>query len=258
MGLPNYSIYFDGVDLASISGVSIYNFKVNSLPKRQLTLHKIANKDLSILTRAEYATKEIVVYANICGTSRGETEQILLNLKTALQPHNKQLTVSQYGETVNYTSTLYSIDDKWDVNSVDVAIIFTASDPVGRGVSVITLINEYTLTSGVVSASGTVLGSYEASPVFRVTYTSITGGTAQSVTVKNEVTSQGITVTRNWNNTDVLEVDCENKIVSVNGAIQDYTGAFCTLTPGTSTVGYIDTFSNRSAKLTVTYYKKFV
>ena len=258
MPLPNYSIYFDGIDIAGLNGVTVYNYKVNSLPPRKLTLHEIANKDLSILTRAEYNTKEIVVNAVVCGNTRTQSEILFLNLKTALQRINKALTISQYGEQINYTCTLYSIKDEWTGNEIEITLIFTASDPVGRATGTSQLISSATITLQSQGVTGTVAGSYPASPLITAEINSGTDMIDQKINIGNSATGQGITVTRTWTAGDVLSVDSENMIVAVNGAITDYEGAFPMFSPGVATVGYLDTFATRNVTLSGVYYKKYI
>lgn len=60
-------------------------------------------------------------------------------------------------------------------------------------------------------------GSFLAEPTFNLVVSAVTGATNQSITVKNNVTGQGITITRTWTASDILEIDSAAKTVRING-----------------------------------------
>jgi hypothetical protein len=191
-------------------------------------------------------------------TNRAGTELAFQELKAALQKRNSTVSVPIYGTTVNWTATLYTIEHEWDTPYLDATILFIATDPIGVENQQTTALAGSAITTQAQDVSMTILGSYKASPFIQLTYTSVTSATDQSVTLKNSQTGQGITITRTWTNTDIIEVDVENHTVTVNGAYVDYTGAFPTFNSGASIIGYVDTFGDRDAELIVTYYKKFL
>lgn len=257
--LPSYPIYLDGLNLSSLDGVSVYDWRVNSLPNRELTTQKVANRDLSILTRAEYSTKEIVLYVNIKKENRTEVEQAFLNFKAVLQSINKTLTVPQYGTNVNYTTTLYKIDDE-RVNpyEYDLVVIFVASDPIGQDSVATAMVDSSNITEQSTQISTTVEGSYYARPEITITINSVTGGTDGTVSVRNSATGQGITVSGDFVDGDVISIDSLNQIVTVNGVKSDYSGGFPQFAVGFVGISYVDTFTTRDVTLEATYYRKYI
>jgi phage-related protein len=258
MNMPNYPIYFDGQNLANIAGVAVYNYEINQLPPRSLTINKIAGQDLGVLTNHSYGTKEIVVYAHIGRDNRDGTELALSELKTALQGVNKTLTVPQYGTNINYTTTLYSLDHEWDTPYLDATIILYATSPIGVDSNTTTLVAGQNITAQSFETSATVYGSYKAAPLLQVTFTDITDGVAQTVSVGNAASGQRLSITRTWVDADVLLIDCLNKTVQVNGAAVEYTGAFPTYLPGTAIISYVDSFTDRDVTLVATYNKRYI
>ena len=92
-----------------------------------------------------------------------------------------------------------------------------------------------------------------------LTLTSVTGGTpSKSVIISNDSTLRGITVTRDWANGDVLEIDCLNKTLYVNDTVVAYSGQFPKWTPGGSGISYLDDFTTRSATLSAVYTRRFL
>lgn len=255
---PNHDIYFDGLNIASIQGVSVYNYKPHNLPTRELNTNKIANKDYSVNTRAEYVVKEIPIYLRIGRDDRAGTELAFNEVKAAFQKRNGTLSIPLYGTTVNWTATLYDIDHEKDGPYIFATVIMQASDPIGvENIQTVGLAGT-AISTQAQDVTWTVEGSYKASPLIQLTYTSVTDATDGTVTIKNSQTGQGITITRTWGSTDVLEIDVENHVVTVNGSVVDYSGAFPTFKSGAAIVGYTDTFTDRDATLRVTYYRKFL
>lgn len=256
--LPNYPIFFDGTNLANIDGVTVYNYSINTYPQRDLSIYKIATRDYSLLTQAEFVRKEITVDININKASRVLVEQTYLNLKSALLGTNKKITVPQYGSIVNYTGTLYNIEEDWVHIDLDVKLIFTITDPIGINSDISSMFNTHNVTDQADDIVGFIEGSYYASPIITATFVDVTGATGQSVTIKNSQTSQGITVTANWVDGDVLTINSQNKIVTLNGAKVDYSGTFPTFAPGEVVLGYIDSFTDRDVQVEADYYIKYL
>lgn len=251
------SIYFDGNDLNALDNVDIDNHEFNPLPGRDLKQNKLARANKSILTTAEYVDKEAVVYGHICTIERYESEALLAEVKALVQYPNRQLILDQYETEVQYTATLKDFEHEWLGNKIFFTITFMLADPIGTETSTTELLND-TVTTLTDNFSIDNDGSFIAEPVFNLTVSALTGGTGASITVKNNVTGQGITVVRDWTAADILEIDCALKTVRINGSFFDYAGQFPVFYPGIGSVGYIDTLSTRTVDIVGTYYKKYV
>lgn len=258
MALGDTQVYFSGNDLETIVGASLIDHNFNNLPNRQLNIYKLARANKSVLTSAEYADKEVTVGFHLRGCDRGEAEMVLEDLKSYLRPINQPLIVRQAEKDVTYDdATLNEINYEWFSNKILLTLVFTVADPIGYEDTNTALLST-TVTSSTLSSSIENTGSFDAEPVINITVTTVTGGSNQSLSIKNEETGQGITLTRTWANGDTVEIDSLNKLVTINGANSDFSGQFPVFAPGTGSLGYTDTFTTRSVDLSAEYQKHYI
>ena len=104
--MQSYSVKFNQNDISQVPGVWLYNYDATTLPERDIKMHKIARRSLSIITSAEYSQKSITVFMRVCSGSRQDTEEALTQIKGQLQPQNGTLEVEQSGELYQYTATM--------------------------------------------------------------------------------------------------------------------------------------------------------
>lgn len=251
------SVWFDNNDISAIGGLFIPNHDFNQLPNREIKINKIARADLSLITSAEYTSKEIIVYAYAEQCTRYEAEAIVALTKSRVQLQNKILKVVQYDTTVEYTATMTGFKSTFNAGKVDMEITFTASDPIGRDVTE-QMIELTTITDDLMAVPFTVGGSYKVFPVIRVVIIDVTDGTGESITLSNTTTSQAITITHDWAVDDELIVDNNAKTVRINGGFIDYEGSFLDFYPGGRSLGYADTFTDREVEVSGLYNKKYV
>lgn len=242
-----YSVSFAQNDISLVDGVDLYNHDFNQNPKRDIKINKIARQDKSIITSSEYTSKEVPVYADVCGSSRGGTEAKLTYLKSLLQGQNEELKVSQGGDTVTYVATLNEFNVEWDGINALVTMIFIASDPIGESTTQTTLFSG-TITTGATSFTSVIGGSFLVEPTINLTINSITGGTG-SMTISNSGTQQGITLTGTFTASTIVIIDSKEQEATINGAAVDFTGKFPVYYPGTQSLGYTDTFTTRNISL---------
>lgn len=252
-----YSVVFNGNDLSQVNGVWLYNYTATDLPDRDIKIHKLARRSLSIITSSEYTQKAIPVLMRVCSGGRQDTEATLTAIKGLLQPQNGNLVVTQSDIEVQYTATMNEFDIEWDRSTAYVTIIFLASTPIATATDRVTLFN-FNTTNPSATASFTVDGSYLAEPYITATINSVTGATSQSVSIFNASTNQGITITDTFTNGDIIEIDSQELVVTLNGGAIDFEGLFPTFPPGAQTVGYTDTFSTRNVDINGEYNIRIV
>ena len=248
--MKSYSVSFNSNDISDIPGVWLYNYDATTLPERDIKIHKIARRSLSIITSAEYSQKSIPVFMRVCSGSRQDTEATLTEIKGLLQPQNGALEVEQSGEQYQYTATMNEFNIEWDGSYAYVTIVFIASTPVAESVGTNTLFN-FSTTLSSDGSSFIVGGSYIAEPIINVVYSAVTGGTG-SMSVFNASTNQGIVISGNFTNGTIVEIDSSAYTVLVNGISTDFEGLFPVFPPGSQRVGYSDTFSTRTVTLSGT------
>lgn len=246
--MEEYSVQFNGNELSTVPGVWLYNYTATDLPIRDVKMHKLARRSLSIITSAEYTSKNIPVFMRVCSGDRQDTEATLTAIKGLLQPQNGELVLMQSGEDFKYTATMNEFNIEWDSNKAYVTIVFVASTPIAESVGT-DLLFSFNVTTPSDSAGFTVGGSYVAEPIISIVVNSVTGGTG-SMSIFNASTNQGITLNETFTAGAQIEINSVDYTVTLNGANIDFEGLFPTFPPGAQRVGYTDTFSTRSVDIT--------
>lgn len=258
MALTDSQVFFGGNDLSAIVGASLIDHDFNRLPSREIRTYKLARANKSVTTSAEYASKEVTVGFHLRGCDRGEAEAVLNDLKSYLRPVSKPLIVSQGGLDVIYNgSTLNEVNMSWFSNKIILSLVFNVADPIGYEDATSTLLSE-TVTNSTASISVDVDGSFDIEPRIILDYAGITGGSAQQISVKNEETGQGITLTGDFTTGDTIEIDSAEQTVIMNGANLDFSGNFPVWPPNNGAFGYVDTFTTRTVDIIVTYEKRIL
>ena len=249
-----FVVTFAGNDLGAIAGVDVVNHNFNNMPRRDIKINKLARQDLSIITSAEYQSKEITVVLKVAGMTRTATEESLKLLKARVQAQNAPLVTSQTGIKVEYTATVNAFEIEWFNPLVAlVTISFIASDPIGRGVLVENLAAITGQTAALVNVPITVDGSVYAKPSITVVLNSVSGGSNTFIQLLNGATGQGIKITATWAAGDTLIVDSSTMQASINGDLVDFTGMFPVFKPGVQQIKYNDGLTARNFDLSATY-----
>ena len=253
-----YQITFDGNRIDQAPGVKLHNYEFNNLPERDINIHKLARRSLSIITSSEYSQKIIPIYLDVCAGSRIDTEAAIINLKSLIQAQNGTLIVLQGNLEVQYTATMNEFNIEWLGSTAIVTIVFLASTPIGTSVDAISLFNANSITSSTYNQTFLIEGSFAAEPVITVIINSVTGGTGATINLFNAINNQGISITEDFTSGSVLEVDSENMTVTLDGANLDFQGLFPTFAPGTQQIGYTDTFTTRNIDISSTYRRRLI
>jgi len=252
----NTNVYFENINLTEIPGVNVYNHNFLDLPEREISSEKLARADKSILTSAEYSSKQVTIELHICSDSKEDTEDAYIQLLGYLQNTNGTLRVVTGSNNVGFNySTLSSVSHEYYYKTLKVTLVFLCTEPFGVNLDTTTGLS-VTNTLAVQTYPITLQGSYRIEPYITLTFTSITGGTGGTIKIANENTQKGLQITRDWVSGDVLFIDSYEKNVTVNNNVVDFSGTFPTFLPGAKTVGYIDDFSGRSVDIVLTYNKR--
>lgn len=258
----NTSLIFDGFDISTISGFSVFDYNANNLPTRDFKTFKLARQNRSVTTTADYSIKSIPVFGIIKDCTRESAEETLAAVREKLQGVNKILQAPQYNRNIQYRdTTLSSMTETFIANNMSVVMLFTASDPIGIDTVTQDLIDpgDQNTTVSPTSYSMTFEGSApNQAPIITITVNSVTDGTAESIELLNVVTGAKLTVTRDWVNGDVLVVDTFDSQVTLNGIAVFYTGRIPLFQAGAQTLRYSDTFTARDVDVEAEYNARFV
>lgn len=261
MALINYSAIFNGVDLTTITGLTVISNNAYVPPKRTLASAVLARTDKSKTTSAFWESREITIRVSISRLTRALLEQSIDALMLLLVGIEKELRVSQSNTNRRYICTLADMMVNHGGGSYcEIDLIFNCSDRYGYDLGLTTLLYSTGLTNQSRTDPITPLGSAEwQAPIITVTYSVATGATLKDVMVGNSATGQQITVNRTWVAGDSLQIDALERTVKVNGVEVDFSGAFPEFRSGQ--VGYwsyADTFTARTFIVSIRYYKRWV
>lgn len=254
----SYEVEFNGNAINGVPGVWLYNYNATNLPDRDINIYKLARRSLSIITSSEYTQKNVSVNLWVCSGGRELTEETITTIKGLLQAQNGVLKLRQSGIEVEYIATMNEFNIEWDGPNAYVTIVFIASTPIASGSDTNVLANISSVTTSSTSATFLVAGSYIAEPLITVVITSVTGGNGGSINLFNGRNNQGITITSNFANGDVITVDSTNYVVQINGISVDFTGIFPTFPPAQQQLAFSDTFLTRNLSITMTYNPRIV
>lgn len=250
-------VFYNNFNLSNLPGIAVYNHNFIRTPVRDLKRAKLARQDRSLLTSAEYTEKTILIHCIATGANKNEIESNYETLKGVLQVPEGIIRVEQAGQQVEYIGTMSGItDEEWVGKHLQFTINMLCSNPIGRSRITSILLSQSNTTPSF-THSITVEGSSKAQPLIKVTLTDITDGTNKTIQVLNADTTQGITITRDWADGEILTVDSYNKIVEVDDVEVDYGGIFPTFFPGLRSFQYIDDFTARNVAIEITYNKQY-
>lgn len=253
-----YEVQFNGNSLHDIPGVDLYNYNFTDLPQRDIKIHKLARRSLSIITSSEYTQKNISIWMDVCSGDKQDTEETITAVKALLQAQNGELKVLQSNIEVTYTATMNEFNIQWNASHAYVEIVFVASTPIATATGVENAVSILANTFSTASQTFSVEGSYLAEPYFTVVVNSVTGGSGGSISIINAKNQQGITVTANFTIGDILTIDSLSYEILLNGAVLDFEGLFPTFSPGLQQIEYSDTFTTRNVDITMEYRPRLV
>lgn len=253
-----YQVSFNGNRLDLVPGVDLYNHDFTTLPNRDIKIHKLARRSLSIITSSEYTQKSIPVYMDICSGTREDTEATITFVKALLQGQNRALRVLESGFEVEYIATMNEFNVEWNSSHAYATIIFLASDPIGVSTTILTPVNVVGNTVQTSSTTFTVQGSFNVEPTISVTISAVTGGTGKTVNLINAITQQGISITHDFDAGDIILIDSKELRVTVNGGNVDFDGLFPVFPPGVQQLRYSDDFTTRTVDVSLTYEPRLV
>lgn len=250
--------YFNNYDLNALPGVEIVNYDVSELPSRVLTANKLARSNRSVLTSAEYETKDVRITGFVGGEDWPTVQENYDRMKGRVQDFEGLVRVGQGDTEVEYTGTLNGISKEYVGPNIKFTLTFKCSNPIGRDSVGRELFTPVVITTSTLTKSFEVEGSFIAQPRFTFVVGAVTGGsTNKSITLLNAATNKGIKITRNWTAGDILTLNSDTMEATVNGTLVDFAGQFPTFYPGTRSLQYIDDFTTRTVTLSSIYTRQY-
>lgn len=255
-----FPIYFNNIRLDEIEYIQFTNRLPHSIPRRKINSRSLVNTDGGKLISADFDMREVIIEGVIIAPLRETAElardELLLNLTAKEKP----LKIDQGGSERVYTATMQNITfSEAKGGYIPFSINFICSDPFGYNEQSTDIAMGSAITAFYGEKTFNILGNYKALPLITLTLSSLSGATGATITLTDADTGESIAVTRDWSNSDVLEIDNFNKTLKVNNTEVDYIGKFLSFKPGTARkLVYEDTFTGRSITFLFNYTKRYI
>lgn len=257
-----YPVSFDGIDLTSITGLTVLKTDPYRPPRRNVEMAELARRSQNKLSSAFYREKRITVRVGITRATRALAEVSLDSLYAILQRTDRPLIVPYGGSRRKFTATYEDSvfdDEKEGGSYVEKDLVFTCSDVFGYDLAETLLLQITNYTSHYRSDKLTFGGSAPTqAPYIVLTYSVVTTGTNRTVQIGNSDTGQQVAITGTWVAGDKIEVDCLNGSVKVNGIEVDFVGAIPDWEVGFGWWYYNDNFHARTFSGQIRHARRYV
>ena len=249
-------------DRTAQTGINTNTIKHTSLPESIAALYIKANANDSVVPDLEYPTKTITLSGTIHGSTQADLDDRIDTFKGYFAQRNKNLDIAYGSGTRRYTVmkvNTMSIErqDKALYASFTVELV---CKPFGFDTATTNLWTaKSAFSSATFTETPTVAGSAPLQlPIFTITINSLTGA-GDYVLISNDNNNQEILLYGlGLAADDVIVIDCEQRIVTVNDVEVDYFGTFLELEPGANSITYTDGFTTRSVDVSGVYTKRWL
>lgn len=253
---PINDVVYDGFSFAD-NGIVLTSVDHLTLPSRENQVERLANRNGGVLVQSQLGTKPIYLEGYYVGSSVTDAQNMYDTLAQALNRQERPLDIPHAGGTRHYTATPENLIIKQPDGLNRLTFSFEFVVPEGNSYDeALTTLVDTTITTASTTIPLSVLGSVTARPYITLEFTSVTGGTAKTVTLRNARDFIGLTITRDFVTGDTITIDSENFQIYINGVLTEPDGRMPTWTPGTGSMFYSDTFTNRTVDITATYVRK--
>ena len=249
----NNKVLYDNFDFTA-NGCVITSLDHLTLASRNNQLEALANENGAVLVQSQLGTKPIYIEGYYIGSTIADAQRMYDLLAQALNRQQRPLVVPHAGSTRTYTATPANLIIKQPDGLNRITFSFEFVVPTGSSIDKTrtTLINTTnTLASATIPL--TVTGSIVARPLITITFTTVTGGTGKTVSIRNAKDYIGLTVARNFVSGDTLAINSATFQIYINGVLTAPTGRMPTWTPGAGALFYSDTFTSRSISISASY-----
>lgn len=257
---------FNNWNFNNVPGLQVYSIQTPGFQQRTLNIFELARRSARKVSSGFYKSNPINIGIYLTPTpssvrqsGRDALDIAIDQLMQNLQSLEGALVVPVSGGVRQYTATYeqYTINDQKG-GYIDMTLTFEASDSFGYDTNYTVIQPATNFTASPVNFAYTQGGTADTQvPVIQVKISAV-GSNPGSITVGNLSNGQSITVTRTWAVNDLLIVDCQNKLVQVNGADVAFSGGFPEVGTGLQTLTYSDTFTSRTVNIFIYVYNRYI
>lgn len=252
----DFELSFNNFDMQSIPYLLWTKRLTNGDTDERISSKKPINFPGEVPVGKETGTKVLAYEGFIVAPTRVDMETSLDILKARIRGVNRPLVFEQAGSQRIYTATKENlVEEPLGAGHMRLNLAFRCYQPYGRS-SNVTIYTE-NVTDAIKELDHDFLGYAPVRPVGVFTITDLTDGTAKKVRISNSITGQGIAVTRDWVDGEVLRVDFKRLSVFVDDVEVDYTGIFPDFVPGQHKLVWSDEFDDRDVDVQLEYDKQY-
>jgi len=263
----NGDLSFNSNDLQTYSPATDTGIITNVIdhtdgPDMLMGLLALADADGSSIPAINYPSKPIALAGVIKGSSQADLDSRIDTFKGYFIGKDKNLDIAYGSGTRRYISTagVPKIQRKPRSYIAVFQVPITCTTPFGLDTSATDLwATKNNYTSATFTETPTVGGNAPFQlPIFTITIDALTGA-GDYVMISNDNNNQEILIYgQGLTAGDVIVIDCEQRIVTLNGTEIDYNGTFLELAPGANSITYTDGFTTRTVDVAASYTKRWL
>ena len=240
-------------------GIYVTESDFYSMPKIDLNYKSLAEQDGAVLLDKRMQHKEINIKGSMIKNTQAQLDKLIDKLKSQVNKEAVDLVIDFGDKTRTYRVTIQALNVQrrrgLSIATYDLSLF--SQYPFGAD-EIYTELVSGKVTTASESVEVFIEGNYPTSPLVNLTVNSVTNGTGGSISINNASNFIGVTVTRDWQAGDILQIDSLSKDVLVNGSQVEYTGRFPVWQAGSGVMNYTDTFSDRDVDILVTYIQQYI
>lgn len=264
----NGDLTFNSNDLQTYSPATDTGIITNVIdhtdgPDMLMGLFALADADGSSIPAINYPSKPIGLAGAIKGSSQADLDDRIDTFKGYFTGKDKNLDIAYgSGGTRRYVSTagVPKIQRRQNSYIATFQVPITCTIPFGLDTSATNLwATKSNYTSATFTETPTVGGNAPFQlPIFTITIDALTGA-GDYVMISNDNNNQELLIYgQGLTAGDVIVIDCEQRIVTLNGTEIDYNGTFLELSPGANSITYTDGFTTRTVDVAASYTKRWL
>lgn len=244
-------ISFDSNNLES-AYLIINKLNKSDAPSREVQSEVLSFQNGFNIVSNFWRSRSIIIGGMINHTSAANLASQLDTLKQNLSGVNKNLDVDYGSGTRRYKGTLTRLEAPEEFYNIT-HLPYTAEflcQPFGYATSNQTLTSN-NITTSPKSETLSVIGTYKPQPIITITFDSENGASACAFT--NTTTGDTITITQNFNASDILVINTETHKVTLNGTQVDFSGPIPSFALGSNSLSISVPATARQYDLSIVY-----
>lgn len=252
---------YDGLTYDSFNfsdyDIILTNVDYMRLPGRDNQLESLAGENGAVLVQSTLGGKTIVIEGYYIGDSIADAQAMYDTLASVFNRQDRTLIIPHANSTRKFIATPenIAITQPKGLNRIIFSVEFVVPKSYAEAEAETSLIDT-TVTIPAESISFNIVGTAKTRPLINFDFTTVTGGTAKTVSIRNANDLIGLDITRDFVSGDVIIVDTANFQLYINGTLTEPNGRFPSWQAGSGALYYSDTFSTRSVDITATYKQR--